>query len=266
MKDEQSGVVGRLLQELDLPVSNFRDDHRNIRILFEEASEPVAQVLVGDRRAPGEIGFALNQLVTRAFSDVIVSFHLATHGFLNAAYNEVRIAYEACDLIKLIAQDRSQASLWVKSEQPWKEFSPSAVRKKLGEDKVDEVYSHLCSLAHPRFDGADLTGFAYRDESGSGGSHFSIGPSPFIDERPYTAHAMLFIGQTLGKVAVSVGYLVDGGGINETECREMLGIHFPALGRYHAAVIELAQKSGQPGAVDWFNPTEFDFGESTKHQ
>lgn len=259
------GIVHGLLVELDFPISSTRDSHAHLQSLFEGASEPAAQLLVGERKAPGRQGFAMNQLVVRAFSDVIVSFHLALHGFVNSAYNEVRIAYEACDLIKLFAKSDSEAKLWIESDRPWSDFSPSVVRRKLGEEGVDEIYSHLCGMAHPRFEGADLTGYMFERETGERVSHFSMGPTPLVDERPFVAHAMSFIGMTLGRVVAHIGYLVEVAGVDEGECRKMFQAHLPALREFLRATTELAATSGQPEAVEFMEEALKNFPSPGRH-
>ena len=101
-------------------------------------------------------------------SDTIASLHLITHGYLNQAYGTMRTAYEALDLARLLAQDAEQAKLWVNTTQGHRDFRPGAVRKRLGEESFDPVYSQLSELAHPRFAASRLASFGMRRESDEG--------------------------------------------------------------------------------------------------
>jgi hypothetical protein len=242
--------VEKLLAELNRDTSVWRDEHRDLRDLFVDAAEPMAQLLFDVREAPGHQGFAVVQLITRGLNDLIIAFHLTLHGYLNQAYNEMRMAWEACDLVKLLGTDPSEATLWIESEKPWQDFSPSAVRKKLGKPKLDELYDTFCSEAHPRFTGASLTGYMLQKPDGEPASRLSLGPSPLIDERPLLAHAAMFVGVVLGRLMVEMHYLVEVSNIDEESFEGMPREVMGTINALIKAAVQLAAKSGQPGAAE----------------
>lgn len=97
-------------------------------------------------------------LATRSLSDLLTAVHLASHAYLQQAYGALRPVYENCDLIELLARDSAEAAAWIKTDKPWTEFAPGAVRRRLGA-LPDPVYSHVTEMGtHPRFAGSRLTG------------------------------------------------------------------------------------------------------------
>lgn len=247
---EKEREVEKLLTELDRDTSVWRDEHRDLRERFVVAAEPMAQLLFNVREAPGHQGFAVVQLITRGLNDLIVAFHLTLHGYLNQAYNEMRMAWEACDLVKLVGSEPAEASLWIESEKPWQDFSPSTVRRKLAKPKLDELYDEFCGQAHPRFKGASLTGYMLQKPDGEPASRLSLGPSPLIDERPHLAHAAMFVGVVLGRLMVEMHHLVELSNIDEGSFKGMAQEVVEKINALIAAAVQLAAKSGQPDAAD----------------
>jgi hypothetical protein len=243
-------AVAKLLAELDYDTASWRDEHQKLRDLFVDAAEPLAQLLFGVRQAPGHQGFAVVQLLTRGLNDLIVAFHLTLHGYLNQAYNEMRMAWETCDLVKLVGSDTAEATRWIESEKPWQDFAPSAVRKKLNKPKLDELYDRFCSQAHPRFQGADLTGYMLAGPDGETASELSLGPSPLIDERPHLGHAAMFVGLVLARLTIEAHVLVEVSNVDvatwEATAKEMM----EATNAFITAAVQLAATSGQPEAVE----------------
>lgn len=248
--DSEPREIEKLLAELDCDSSVWRGDHRELRDLFVDAAEPLAQLLLSVRQAPGHQGFAVVQLLTRGLNDLIVAFHLVLHGYLNQAYNDMRIAWEGCDLIKLLGSNADEATLWIESERPWQDFAPSAVRKKLGKPKLDELYHEFCNQAHPRFEGANLTGYMFQKAGGEPASQLSLGPSPLIDERPYFAHAAMFLGLVLGRITIEARALVDVSNIDEDTFKTAATEMMTRVSAMSAAAVKLAAKSGQPEAAE----------------
>jgi hypothetical protein len=253
--------INKLLAELDRDTSVWRDEHQELRDLFVGAAEPMAQLLFDVREAPGHQGFAVVELVTRALNDLIVAFHLTLHGYLNQAYNDMRMAWEACDLLKLVGADPAEATLWIESEKPWQDFAPSAVRKKLNKPKLDELYDEFCSQSHPRFKGAKLTGYMLQKADGEPASRLSLGPSPLIDERPLLAHAAMFVGVVLGRLMVEMHHLVDVSNIDEGSFKGMAEEVMEAINSLITAAVKLAAKSGQPDAADELDQLQRTFRE-----
>jgi len=146
---EDERVIIKLLAELDFPVTRWRPDHQQLGEQFISAAEPLAQGLIGSRTSNGHLGFVVNQILIRAVTDLVTAFHLTMHGYLNQAYNQMRMAYEACDILQLVGQDQSEATRWIESETPWVDFSPANVRTRLGEPRADEIYSHCAAWLVP---------------------------------------------------------------------------------------------------------------------
>lgn len=257
MGTDEQGVIERLLAELDYPVSGWRSEHLEIQRLFCASAEPFAQLLVTPRQSNGHQDFAVNQILVRGLTDLVAAFHLAMHAYLNQAYNEMRMAFEACHLVELVGGDATEASSWIESEKPWVDFAPSKVRDKIGVTSPDpEVYSFMCGMAHPRFEGASLTGYQSRSADGSGTANLSVGPSPLLDDRPHLAHALNFIALTLQKLAAGAQHLVGPNGIDQASLMSCLMTVTAKAHELMKASHDLAASSGQPEAAAAFEELE----------
>lgn len=257
MSTDPSGHVERLLDELEYPVTGWRAEHQEISRLFCESAEPFAKLLMTPRQSHGHQDFAVNQILVRGLTDLVTAFHLAMHGYLNQAYNEMRMAFEACHLVELVGTDATEASAWIESDKPWIDFAPKKVRDKLDVNSPDgEVYSLMCGMAHPRFEGASLTGYQSTSPDGSSAVNLSVGPSPLLDERPYLAHALIFISLTLQKLAAGAQHLVGPSGIDEASVISCLKEMTVKSVELLAVTHELAASSGQPAAVAAFEELE----------
>lgn len=257
MSTHNQGTIKDLLAELDYPVSGRRAEHEEIQRLFCESAEPFADLLMTARRSMGHQDFAVNQILVRGLTDLVAAFHLALHGYLNQAYNEMRMAFEACHLVELVGTDAQEASAWIESEKPWLDFAPKKVRTKIGVTLPDhEVYSHMCGMAHPRFEGASLTGHQSRSPNGSWNVNLSVGPSPLLDDRPHLAHALIFIALTLQKLAAGAQHLMGPSGIDEASLMSCLKALTAKSVELLKASHELAASSGQPAATAAFEELE----------
>ncbi|MDX6633987.1 MAG: hypothetical protein QOF06_190 [Solirubrobacterales bacterium] len=117
--------------ELSFPIAG-REDHKAAEDAFIAALEHQIGLLIASAdRGDGEAHVVIRQMVARALSDLMVATHLARHGYLS---------------------------------QVGKDFAPSAVRKRLGRQSFDEMYSHYSELAHPRFQGSRFNTFGKREE------------------------------------------------------------------------------------------------------
>lgn len=177
---QQVPDTAKLLAELDCQVTGWRPRHAALQREFEQAVDPILELLSTRGTMSGHHSFGIVQNLTRATSDVVAAFHLFVHGYLNQAYGVLRSAFEACDLVELFAEKPEEATLWIDGDKTHREFRPSTVRRKLGKQATDDVYSHLCEMgAHPRFPGARLMGkIAVPVDPGDGRpvTHIRIGP------------------------------------------------------------------------------------------
>ena len=92
-----------MLRELDLPVYAAREEFVELHRHFAASMQPAFELLRKMESArSGEQAFVVPALLVRAMNDLIVSFHLLLHGYLSQAYNSMRMAYEASDLLELV--------------------------------------------------------------------------------------------------------------------------------------------------------------------
>ena len=186
-----------------MPIAQARREFAELETAFVDAIDPCISLLMSaHEHTEGHLGFAVRQMLVRATNDLVVAFHLLCHGYLNQAYNTMRIAYEGCDLLELLAVDPSKAELWVTSERPQSDFGPGRVRDLLGNPK-DEVYGEFCAMSHPRFAAARLTGYARAPIDDLQQTDMILRLGPFlIDDHPAIGHAAGFLGMTVGRLSV----------------------------------------------------------------
>jgi hypothetical protein len=249
-EDEPRHSAARMLAELDFPITKTRDEFVRLQAAFVAAVDPLITIMFdANEETEGHIGFVVRQMLLRAINDLVVAFHLVCHGYLNQGYNVLRIAYEACDILDLIEQDPGQADLWVSSAKPWQDFSPSRVRALLGADRQDPVYSAFCGASHPRFAGAQLTGYTLKPVDEQPSLVLRFGPF-LIDENPAIGHAAAFVGSTLGRVATEFGQLVSIGAVTAERYESALRESALATADYMGIVSEVLIARGQPEAAD----------------
>jgi hypothetical protein len=245
---ERGWSAAQMLAELDLPVTVLRPAHAEIQQEFVAVVDPAIGLIMGaDPKAEGESQFAVRQLLVRGINDAVAAFHLAAHGYLNQAYNAMRMGYEAADIIDLVASSPDEGHLWVNSQRPWHDFSPGNVRERLGKERLDEIYSHLCEMSHPRFTASRLTGFAKRTAEPDGTTsdelviHF--GPFP-LDDHPAFLFAVGFLNSTAATVVLRTHHLVTVGAVSETAWEQAMKNSLQAQQRLVLAVAAGLQPFG----------------------
>jgi hypothetical protein len=192
----------------------------------------------------------IRQMLVRAINDLVVAFHLMTHGYLNQAYNVMRTAYEACDVLDLVAQDPNQAELWITSERPQRDFAPAEVRRKLGRGP-DPIYSAFCGASHPRFEAVRLTAHARPAAENPEQPNVVVRMGPFlIDDHPAIGHTAAFLGTTVGRLSVACGQLLAIGAVSSERYESSLNESARALARYMSIVSGILIERGQPEAAD----------------
>lgn len=92
-------------------------------------------------------GARMIQMLLFAFSadELLSAFHLAQRGYASQALSHVRTVFEALDLIELFKRSPELVDDWAALDprRAWDEFRPGAVRRKLGEESNDPIYSFL---------------------------------------------------------------------------------------------------------------------------
>jgi hypothetical protein len=150
-------------------------------------------------------------------SDLIASVHLILHGYLNQGYGTMRTAYEALDIVDLLATGEEEAAKWVFTKKGYIEFSPGAVRQRLGRPKFDEIYSKLSEFTHPRIEAAQL-GVKGAHPPGAKNQAMTIYVGPFlIDETPDLWLATIFLPPLAFGVLAREAHLVTSGAIQDDD-------------------------------------------------
>jgi hypothetical protein len=206
--DAKNVGVKRMLAELAFPAGALRPEHRELEDHAITALDPLLELLSSvDRTTHGKQDYGVRVLLARALSDIVASLHLVTHGYLNQAYGSMRTAYEALDLVELLAGDPKEAELWVDTEHGHIDFRPGAVRKRLGKERHDPTYSQLSELSHPRFAASKLASFGLQEE-GTDELRVRVRIGPFlIDETADAWLAAGFLVPLIGILSVQMGAL-----------------------------------------------------------
>jgi hypothetical protein len=201
--------------ELTFPIVG-RPDHKEAEDAFVGALEPQMALLMDSRgKGEGELNVVLPHLLARALSDLMAAMHLARHGYISQSYNSVRSAYETLDLLDLVKTDPDEARRWVETDEGHKDFNPGAVRRRLGRESFDEMYSHYSELAHPRFAGARFSVFGKR-EPGNDSLQVLVNVGPtMLDEFPDFWFLVMAIVPTAGRLLTATAALVETGKVAE---------------------------------------------------
>jgi hypothetical protein len=199
-----------MLRELSLPAGALREEHRQLEEHFVAALEPQMTLLQKSAgKGKGEVHFVLRHLSARVIGDLIVVLHLATHGYLTQAYNNLRASYETLDLLDLVFEKPEEAGRWVNTDNGHVEFRPGEVRKRLGRPPFDEVYGQFSEFAHPRFAGSRISAIGKRPADTDEELRVEIQVGPFfLDEMPDHWLLLLFLPLLIGRLMrVSAGLI-----------------------------------------------------------
>jgi hypothetical protein len=208
MHEDDDMTAGDLLAELDLPVAVGR--RKDILEAFADAVDPLYQLVAdADRKrdADGNLVFAILHLAGRSVSDLLAAGHLASHAYLQQAYGAMRPVHENCELLELFACDPSAAGEWVNADRPWADFSPRAVRGRLGIEP-NPIYSHITEMGtHPRFAGSRLSGVmrVAQDEAETRTLVFRVGS--FFPDHPAAVHIYGFLFESLMRLGFKLRHL-----------------------------------------------------------
>jgi hypothetical protein len=200
----------QMLAELDFPVRPWRDRHGRIQDAFVESIDPIIRLFLrSGGPGEGEGHFAIRQVTGRAINDLVVAVHLSLHGYLNQAYNSLRMAVECLELRELLAADAPAASEWVNSEKPFRDFAPGEVRRRLDRPSYNELHGLFSERSHPRFEAAKLTGFmTYEGDAAMPTAILRLGPF-VLDGHPAVMEAVLYALDLTGQLTAESIPLVD---------------------------------------------------------
>lgn len=156
-EDQKNKIDGAsMLLELDFPTYT---KHDFVKCTYDNFSLAIGKLVAyyieaSKIKKSGKGRVIALVLYGRCVNDLLAGFHLVTHGYINQFYSITRNILESLDQIELFLTDEAMASHWLELEDDVKtrinEFSPSAVRKKLGKPGYDEIYGFFCEEgSHP---------------------------------------------------------------------------------------------------------------------
>lgn len=243
----------RILAELDAPTGVRDGVLRN----FAAAADHLALLVEGSRRRAdavhGHQVFAIVHLLTRGLSDLIAGAHLLSHCFVTQAYSVMRPALDAADLIELFSDRPAEAELWATTTNAHKDFSPAAVRRKLGEPPYDPVHGHFSeSGTHPRFAGARLHTWMRGSADDSDGTGRVIVPriGPAFPEDPGSLFAWLFACNALSLLAFKAHHLER---VTTVTSERWLDAYEAVLLCLREAVALISDELGEPEVAELFD-------------
>ena len=96
----------------------------------------------------GPASFAQVNLLYMCIDELLAAFHLARHRFINQSYAHIRTVIEHLDKVELFKEQPQWVEVWIGDDEKkiWDELKPGAVRKKLGNQVHDPLYSFLSKL------------------------------------------------------------------------------------------------------------------------
>ncbi len=134
--------------------------------------------------------------------ELLAGMHLAQHAYCTQSYSHVRSVIECLGKIELFVQKPQWIDLWSSDDEKkiYEELRPSAVRKKLGNPKRDEMYNFLSQLgSHPSFKGLQARMVFSKKESDDAKrvAHIWYGGSPQLHHMLWAQvnllHTVLFV-------------------------------------------------------------------------
>lgn len=142
-----------LIELLEKKTQIEKDILIDTRKIFENHLQNILDFLFDESKKSqkGLDSFAKIGLFYLCVDELLASFHLAQHSFINQAYSHIRSVWENLDKIELFDKYPDYSELWF-SENPndekkiLHEFSPASVREKLGKERYDPIYAVFSEL------------------------------------------------------------------------------------------------------------------------
>lgn len=166
--------------------------------------------------------FAQFSLLCMCIDELLVTFHLVQHYYINQSYSHLRTVFEHLDKVELFRTNPQWAGVWCSNDDKTirRELSPSEVRKKLGMPKYDPIYSFFSTLGtHSTFK-AVQTKFAKSVKSSSKGNpeiNIWLGGCPFEHNVVWlNTFAIYTADKVMLQIMTSFGEF-----LNEKECEEV---------------------------------------------
>ena len=145
-----------LLDRLDKKNETEEQIEKNSRELFVLVTQTCFDYLsdVTDNKLKTKDSVLL-ALYYSALDEIIVSFHLAEHKYAPQSISHSRIVLDILDKLELFHRKPELIPVWEKGDNATNRtiFSPAQVRKTLGKDTHDKIYSWLSDLgSHATFE------------------------------------------------------------------------------------------------------------------
>jgi hypothetical protein len=137
---------------------------KQFRTIFIPRLQNITDFLfdICENTVSGPANFAQISLLCMCVDELLVTFHLAQHYYMNQAYSHIRTLMEHTDKIELFRVKPEWAKVWCSGDEKKirKELSPSGVREKLGNSRYDSAYSFLSKLGpHSTFQAVQTKAF-----------------------------------------------------------------------------------------------------------
>lgn len=177
----------QMLSELDFPAYNHIPFIKCSYVYFSESFSKLVDyyALSASGFAKGEASFAIRFLFARCINDLVVGFHLATHGYVIQSHSVLRSIFESLNEIELFSTKNDYAKIWVNNpEEARKNLTPSKVRKLLKRSKNDvysEMYSFFCEIGtHPSFKSTKTMSYVKKTKGEKPKLVVQIGPTDMV--------------------------------------------------------------------------------------
>ncbi len=164
----------------------------------------------------GLVPYAKLTLLYFCVDELLVAAHLTQHAFVNQAYTHLRSVYEALDKAELFEKQPEFVKLWASNapedkKTQIKELSPAAVRKKLGKERYDPIYSFFSEFGpHGTFRMAQSRSGIQKNGGKRPKLHIWIGGCPFESNVFLSASFLIWVStQYACKVAELFGSKID---------------------------------------------------------
>lgn len=197
----------KLVEALERKSNNNPEFLIDARTFFINKLQILLDILCDatEQKSSGVADFSKLQLFYSCVYELVASFHLAQHCYINQSYTHLRTIIETLDKIKLFHYQSDMAELWASDdpkdrELKREELKPSSVRKKLGNKKgYDPLYSWFSEKGtHSTFNG--LQSYSGMEKSSSRDETqiiITLGGSGFKDE---AIHLLAFLLHVLVRV------------------------------------------------------------------
>lgn len=229
LADGQHVDIKKHIESLEKQPSYSNENIRACEEIFQKRLQNIADLVFDVTQNPlsGPANFGQLSLLNMCVNELLVTLHLLKHRYANQAYSHIRTVFEHLDRVELFRVKPEWADVWAGDDQKkiLKELSPSAVRKKLGEERYDPIYGFFSSLGpHGTFQAVQVSAAREVKESNPKdiSIRFCIGGTQFEHNIVWLNSFALY---ALYGVLLQLMRSFEKR-LNEEECKEMLNEAF----------------------------------------